>query len=327
MNNHIRVLSKFFFGLLICLFLFSSCFTKITNNRSLEIIKYGGQGYPEEYLLKGKNFWSQYGLTVEHLLFSSSSENNQALFTGAIDINITSSNKCVELFDEMGNEAVIIAASQRGDRFSTMIRADSDITSWYDMVGKPVGIRLGTGAEHVIRLYLDEINDLHWGDFEWVNLKVEDMGTALVDGSIVSFTAWEPIPAIAQVSSNAKVMMSYGDVAQMPVLIHTSVDFAKSHRKELVAFLRGHIDKTELINSDVDEAAHIAIEAALAEGVDLPPEVFNIIFERVDFSLEIDDSIISSLKKTAQLLKHLGIIEEIPNFTVDTSYLEQAIGN
>jgi ABC-type nitrate/sulfonate/bicarbonate transport system substrate-binding protein len=311
--------------LFISAFMISACGTETASTDEMAVIRYGGQLYPEEYLLKGIDYWSQYGLTVEHTLFSSGSENNQALISGAIDVNIGSDSKSVGLFNAMGDKIVIIAASQRGDRYSTMVSPDSGITSWYDMVGEKVGIRLGTGAEQVVRRYFEEAGDLQWEDFEWINLKVEDMAAALADGSIASFTAWEPTPAIAQATTGAEVMMSYGDIALTPVVIHTTVEFAETHRDELVAFLRGHIDKLNLIESNVDEAARIAAEAASAQGAKVSPDVFKTIFERVDFSLEVDEAVIASLKDTGEFLKNMGEVDKIPEFYVDTSFLEEAL--
>lgn len=295
-----------------------------TSASGLSTLKYGGQLYPEEYLLKGQDFWSPYGLTVEHTLFSSGGENNQALISGAIDANIGSDSKSVALFSAMGDQIVIIAASQRGDRYSTMVQAGSDITSWYDMKGMTVGIRLGTGAEQVVRRYFETVGDLAWEDFNWVDLKVEDMAAALADGSIASFTAWEPTPAIAQATVGAQVMMSYGDYALTPVLIHTTKAYAESHHDELVAFLKGQLDKVDMIQNDPQQAARIAAEAASAEGSEVSPEVFQTIFERVDFSLDVDEEVIAALQDTAQFLLDQGQIDAIPEFTVDTSFLKEA---
>lgn len=314
------------FLLILCLTFFTSCQSQPQSvEGDLETLRYGGQLYPEEFLLKGQDFWSAYNLPVEHTLFSSGSENNQALISGAIDVNIGSDSKSVALFNALGDEAMIIAASQRGDRYSTMVLADSGITSWDDMVGQKVGIRLGTGAEQVVRRYLDQRDDLAWADFEWVNLKIEDMAAALADGSIVSFTAWEPTPAIAQATGNAVVMMSYGDIALTPVLIHTTKSYAADHHDELVAFLRGHLDKLALIRNDVDEAARIAAIAASESGTEVSAEVFKTIFERVDFSLEVDEEVIASLADTASFLMEQGEVDQIPEFTVDTSFLEEAM--
>jgi NitT/TauT family transport system substrate-binding protein len=292
--------------------------------KTLESIRYGGQLYPEEFLLKGKDFFSPYGLTVEHTLFSSGGENNTALVSGAVDINIGSDSKSVALFGAMGDKVVIIAASQRGDRYSTMVNKDSGIKTWYEMKGKKVGVALTTGAEQVIRRYFEKVGDLKWEDFEWVDLKVQDMAAALADGSIVSFTAWEPTPAIAEATSGSVVMMSYGDIALTPVLIHTTQEYASTHRGELVAFLRGQLDKVKMIKDNVDEAATIAAEAASAQGTEVSADVFRTIFQRVDFSLNVDDQVKAALVDTANFLLETKQIDKIPEFYFDNSFLEEA---
>ena len=321
--------NKFLFFMLALMLISALTLTACGGNAAepdvaLSTVRYGGQLYPEEFLLKGQDFFSKYELTVEHTLFSSGGENNQALISGAIDANIGSDSKSVGLFGAMGDKVVIIAASQRGDRYSTMIQKDSGITSWYDMKGEKVGIRLGTGAEQVVRRYFEQVGDLKWEDFEWVDLKVEDMAAALADGVISSFTAWEPTPAIAEATTDAVVMMSYGDIALTPVLIHTTKEFAESHKEELVAFLRGHLDKVAMIQNDVAEAARVAAEAASAQGTEVSAEVFKAIFQRVNFSLDVDDEVMAALKDTAKFLMDIGEIDTIPEFYVDTSFLEQA---
>jgi len=39
--------------------------------RGKNTVKYSGQLYSEEYLLKGKDFWSLYDLSVDQILFDS----------------------------------------------------------------------------------------------------------------------------------------------------------------------------------------------------------------------------------------------------------------
>ncbi|MBN1122367.1 MAG: ABC transporter substrate-binding protein [Anaerolineae bacterium] len=290
-----------------------------------EPLRYGGQYYPEEFLLAGKpDFWEMYDLNVEHLLFSSGNEGNQALIAGEVDVNVGSDSKTVALFNAMPDEMLIIATVQRGDRYSTMVPVDSTYESWEDLKGQPVGVRLGTGAEQVLLRYFEETDGLDWNDFEWVDLNVEDMTAALENGSIQAFTAWEPTPAIAEAQGVGRVMRSYGDIALVPVSLHTTVSYAESHRTELVRFLAAHIAKVELIESDPEQAAQIASEAASAQGSEASPETFLKVFERVDFSLDVDENVIAALQDTAQFLYDQGKIESIPEFRYDTSFLEEA---
>ena len=324
-KKHVYILLFSLMLLIISATLLSACVGKSASPADeLASIRYGGQLYPEEFLLKGGDFFSKYGLSVEHALFSSGGDNNQALISGAIDINIGSDSRSVALFDALDDDVLIIATSQSGDRYSTMVDPASEITSWYDMVGQKTGIRLGTGAELVLRSYFETTGDLRWEDFEWVDLRLEDMPDALANGVIASFTAWEPTPAIAEATTGAVIMMSYSDVSLSPVFIHTTTSFAEDHKEELVAFLRAHLDKLAMINDEVGKAARIAAKAADDEGLDISARVFRSVFQRVDFSLDVNDEIIESLNKTAQYLLKIGEIEKIPKFRVDTSFLDEA---
>lgn len=288
----------------------------------VEPLRYGGQYYPGEFLLKGKpDLWGD--LQVEHILFSSGTENNQALIAGEIDVNVGSDSKTASLFAAR-DDVVIIATLQRGDRYSTIVPVDSDYQTWHDLKGQTVGTRLGTGAEQVLLRYFDSQPGLAWDDFDWVNVKVEDMASFLEAGKIQSFTAWEPTPAIAEARGVGKVLMSYGDVAIVPVSVHTTVGYAEGHEAELVAFLQAHLRKVELIQSNPEQAAELAAKAASETGVDVPADAFLTIFKRVDFSLEFDNVALMALQDTAGFLHAKGKIDKAPEFRWDGSFLEKA---
>lgn len=297
----------------------------LTNESALETIRYGGQYYPGEFLLKGyPQLWETYGIDVEHILFSSGTENNLALIAGSIDVNVGSDSKTVSLFSAIPDEALILATVQRGDRYSTIVHVDSPYQNWYDLKGKTVGTRLGTGAEQVLLRFFDETEDLSWNDFNWVNIGVEDMTAALANGSIEAFTAWEPTPAIAEAQGVGRSIRSYGDLALVPVSIHTTVAYAATHRAEIVRFLAAHLDKVDLIRSDPERAAELAAEAASATGTDVSADAFLRIFQRVDFSMEVDEDVLASIQDTAQFLFDQGKLDVIPTFQWDGSLLEEA---
>lgn len=289
----------------------------------LSEITFGGQYYPGDFVLKGDpGLWGE--SNVEHILFSSGTENNQALISGDIDINVGSDSKSASLFDVIPEQALIIAIMQRGDRYSTIVASGAGYDSWESLKGQTVATRLGSGAEQVLRRYFDETDGLAWEDFEWVNLKVEEMAPALDNGSIVAFTAWEPTPAIAEAQGIGDVMRSYGDVAQVPVAMHTTREYAESHRAEIVQFLAAHIDKVNLIESDPQKAAELAATAASAQGADVNADAFKAIFERVDFSLAIDDSALASIDDTVKFLFDQDKITSQPEVQWDGSFLEEA---
>lgn len=290
-----------------------------------EEIAYGGQYYPGEFLLQGHDFWTQYDMEVDHILFSSGTENNQALISGDVDINVGSDSKTVTLFNSMPDQALIIGTVQKGDRYSTVVGNDSEYQSWEDLKGEKVGTRLGTGAEQVLKRYFEQSESLDWDDYQWVNIGVEDMVSALGGGSIEAFTAWEPTPAIAESQGVGRVIKTFGDVALVPVSLHTTLDFAEDHRDTIVKFLAAQLDKAEMIREDPQEAAVLAAQAASSRGSDITADAFQRIFERIDFSIEINPEVLSAINDTAQFLYNQGSIDNVPELRWDDSYLQEAI--
>lgn len=300
------------------------CLFASSSKKEEDLIRYGGQYYPGEFLLDGHDFFSEFGLTVEHTLFSSGAENNEALISGNIDINCGSDSKTVALFNAIGKKALIIGTVQRGNRYSTMIRKDAPYEDWTDLKGKQVGTRFGTGAEFVLRKYFDSRDDIAWDDFEWVNVKTEDMIATLANGQIEAFTVWAPTGEIAEAQGVAKRLRSYGDVALTPVSIHTTVDFAENNRDLLIRFLAAHLKKAALIKNNPEKAAEYAAKAAKDMGIDVSADAFKLIFERINFQIEFDESIIDELFDTAAFLKSQKKIYNIPEFNYDVTLIEEA---
>lgn len=320
-KEKIKILFSITTILLFIIGIFSGCIKEEAESGK---IRYGGQYYPGEFLLEGKNFWNEYDLNVEHTLFSSGSENNQALISGDVDINCGSDSKTVTLFNSLPNDAVILGTIQQGDRYSTIVKTDSTYQTWMDLKGKTVGTRLGTGAEQVLRRYFELNESLSWEDFEWVNLNIEDMISSLDAGSIEAFTAWEPTPGIAEAQGVGRVLRSFGDIALTPVCIHTTIEYAEEYRDEIVKFIAAHMDKEELIKNDPQQAAELAAQAASDQGIEVSSEAFLTMFNRIDFTIEINSEILAAINDTAQFLYDQGKIDNIPTLRWDESFIVEA---
>jgi ABC-type nitrate/sulfonate/bicarbonate transport system substrate-binding protein len=290
-------------------------------------IRYGGQYYPGEFLLYGNpEIWDSYNIKVDHTLFSSGGEGNEALIAGNVDINVGSDSKTVALFNAIPDEALIIGTVQRGDRYSTVVKVDSSYQTWDDLVGETVGTRYGTGAEATLRKYFESnLTDLTWDDFSWIDINVEDMTAALEAGQIKAFTAWESTPGIAVAQGVGRILRSYGDIAQVPVSIHTTKSFAYSHPNLVIAFLAAQLEKHEIIETEINSAANYAKAAADKIGVDVSSDAFLGIFGRIDFQIEFNQSIIDEIYDTADFLLSQGKIDKLPTIVWDTTFLEAAI--
>ena len=289
-------------------------------------VRYGGQYYPGEFLLfgLGDDIWKKYDLNVTHILFTSAGESNEALISGTIDINCGADSRTVALFNAIPEEALIIGTVQRGNRYSTVVKVESTYQTWADLKGKKIGLKLGTGAESVLRKFFDR-EGITWEDYEWVPLNVEDMIANLEQGTIEAFHAWEFTPGIAEAQGVGRILRTYGDVALVPASIHTTKTFVDENRDLVVRFLAAHLEKADMIANDPDRAAEIASQAAADKGLDVPEEAFKKIFGRINFQIEFNQSIIDAINDTAEFLEEQGKIESVPTLAWDTTLLEDAL--
>ena len=305
--------------------LFASVFLGACQPTEEQPLHYGGQLYAEEFLLQGMDFWSRYDLNIEHVLFKNPDDLVQAFLAGVVDIALFSDIQTAQIFDTMGEDALIIGVSEQGDRISTLVRADSDIESWIDLEGKKVALRSNSSAELAMEHYFAQHSDLDWDAIEWINLPVEDMPAALVSGAVEAITAVEPIPAIAKADNELKVLLSYGDCCPAPLVLVTTRKFARQHSDDLTAFMQAHLDKNALILDNPSLSASIASQQAGSYDLDISITAFRILFRSVNFDPRIDDTILSALEDTARSLVDARVLEEVPQFFSDSSYLEEAI--
>jgi ABC-type nitrate/sulfonate/bicarbonate transport system substrate-binding protein len=290
-----------------------------------DALRYGGQLYADELLLQGLDVWEPYRVNVEHVLFKNPDDLVTAFQSGVVDVALFSDIQTAQIFAAMGDDALIIAAVQRGDRVSTIVRRDSGIESWADLAGKKVALRSGSGAELALKRYFSQNDGLDWDAVEWFNLPVEDMPSALREGTVDAITATEPIPAMAQAGGGMRVLQSYGDCCPAPLILVTTRGFARKNNERLTAFLRGQLDKVTLIQADAALAARTASAQAAIYGLDIPAAAYHIVFKRVNFRLSPDETLISALENTAADLVIAGILDEEPTFQLDTQYLESAL--
>jgi ABC-type nitrate/sulfonate/bicarbonate transport system substrate-binding protein len=119
-------------------------------------------------------------------------------------------------------------------------------------------------------------------------------------------------------------MRTYGDVGLVPVFLHTTTDFVKSHRPELVKFLAGHLDKADMISKNPKQAAQLAVKAASAKGYDISEDAFMRVFKRIDFKIEVDKEAIQAFNDAGSFLLQEKKIKQIPKLVHDDTLLADA---
>ena len=79
-----------------------------------------------------------------------------------------------------------------------------------------------------------------------------------------------------------------------------------------------------MIQKNPKKAAQLAAEVAREKGYNVNPNAFELVFKRIDFSLDIDKHVVESIQDTAQFLYDEKKIDRIPMIKYDKSFLEEA---
>jgi NitT/TauT family transport system substrate-binding protein len=292
-----------------------------------ETIRVGVQAAPPDEVYLARPWAEPYGVNVEYTQFSSGGDMLKAFIAGRINVANGGSARIVSLAAKQADQFYIVATHQfGGGRYGLLVAADSQADDVHDLKGKKIGAVTGSGAFSTFRVYLSQ-HGLTEGDFQIINMKAQDLQSAIHTGIVDAGVAWEPFVAIAETSGVAKRIASMEQVNQSPVFIVVRRDFAEKNPETLVRYLAGVIDASNFMKRNPDESGRIAAEAVNARGVDVDPKALALSFTRFDVGYTVTDELLSELIPIAESMAASGKIESVPDFKnlVRRDYYEQAM--
>lgn len=84
------------------------------------------------------------------------------------------------------------------------------------------------------------------------------------------------------------------------------------------------MDKAEMILNNRTGAAQMAALGASKMAIDVPAEAFETDFQRINFQIDFNYTIIEEIYATADFLYSIGKIDKIPTLVFDTTFVEAA---
>lgn len=289
-------------------------------------LRIGIQSIPPDELMKAKDWFSKYGLAVDLVQFSSGGDMMQAFVAGRIDVANGGSTRLVTLAANQPELFKIIAVHQfGGERYGVLVPTDSKAKSLEDLKGKRIGMLPGSGASEAFALYLKK-KHLEESDFQLVNMKAQDIRSAVQQKLVDAGIAWEPHVAIAETLGAAKRIASMKDVTESPNFYFVSRKFAEANPKAVAQFLAGLIDLARTVRTDPAQASTLASEHVGQRGVSVPKEAMELAFSRIQIGRKVGEDLIAELVPIAESMKASNRIQTVPDFMrlVDNSFYEEA---
>jgi len=290
-------------------------------------VRVGVQSIPPDAVFMAKDWLGPYGLKAEVSEFSSGGDMMQAFIAGKLDIADGGSGRLVSLAASQPDIFYIIANRQSGgDRYGLMVPAKSTAKNIQELKGKKIGTVSGSGSNSTFRIFLEK-NGLAEKDFQMINMKVQDMQSALQQGLLDAAVAWEPQVALAETAGVARRIISMKGVNESPNFYLVSRKFADANPDAVARFLAASWEEAELIRNNPNEAGRLAATYMSKKGVQVDAKSLALALSRINVDPQIKKEMVAELVPVAESMLAANRIKTIPDFNklVNNSFYEASI--
>jgi len=256
------------------------------------------------WVAKEKGMFERHGVQVELAgVFRAGPEIMSAF--GAESLDMAYVGEAPATTAAANRAADVVAVAQVNTEGSALVigKTDDRIKTLSDLTGKTVAVPgHSTVQDFLLRKALAARNV----DISTVNIMVikpPEMIAALRTGQIDAFVAWEPHPSKSATMGVGKNLMTSHEMweAHPCCVLVAGADFLKNHREAVKSVLKAHVEATNFILENREEAVKIGMSST---GMD--EETVRRAMETVNFTYDLN---IEGEKEYVQFLSEIGYIK------------------
>ena len=298
---------------------FTACSNGNTKSNEIHIGYFNNVTHPQALLMKSEKLLEDSldeGTTVKWTAFNAGPAEQEALFSGNIDIGYIGPVPAITANSKSLGDVVILSGATKGGAVLVK-RSGTDINSVKDLANKNVAIPQIGNTQHLCLLDLLEQNGLkpttEGGNVTISAVANADVANTMERGDIDAALVPEPWGATL-LSQGAELVLDYDEVflegKYDVAVVVVRKEFLENNPELVEKFLEAHNLATERINSDTDSSLEIINkELDEATGKSLSESIIKEAFSRIGVSTEINKD---SISKFAQISQNQEFIEEIP---------------
>ena len=261
-------------------------------------------------------FFAKEGLQVKPMMFTSGPACTEAVVSGSADIATMGDTTAVI---SVARAPVTIVASHGGGehRHRIIVKAGSSIRFPRDLVGKRVAVSKGTSTYGGFLAWA-RARKLDLSKVRIIDMKPEDMGTALLSGAVDAAVASEPTPSVMEEKGGRQLATLGGLGNNYPILLVARNDFLREHPEAATRFVRAMNRAAEFVRSHPEETAQI-----MARKTGLSPAATAKAMKLHYYRVQLDRQTRASLREIADFLVQQKILDNAPDLgkTVTDRYL------
>jgi ABC-type nitrate/sulfonate/bicarbonate transport system substrate-binding protein len=242
---------------------------------------------------KQRGFFDKHGLDVAVSNFTTGRQALEAVMAGGADISTVAEAPITA--GAMAKQRMALLARINFSDVKTLTDNSDRIAKPSDLKGKRIGYAAGTGSE-VYTMTLLKQGGLTPADVTLVNLRPQDMVSAIVKGSIDAMNIWEPHISNARklLGEKARELDTKGVYAETFNIV-TTQDYLSKNPAPVQRFLRALIDAHQWIRANPDQAITL-----IAETVGMKRDDFAPLWGDYNYDVVLDEQVFAVLRSHAQ---------------------------
>lgn len=257
--------------------------------------------------------FGQLGLEVEYAEITSGADQTQALASGDVQVLYAVGGSSVILSAANGADIQVVNMYSRSPKAFCLYSKDDSLNSPESLAGKTIAGPVGTNLHELLAAYLATA-DMTIEDVNYVNMSIPDAMAGLEGGSLdvamlAGATAYQ-----AQQSGYYLVTDGEG-LIDASIAVAVSGQFADEYPQLVETLKDAQQTIADFMESNPDETMEI-----VAQELDLDVEAVKEMYAAYDFGLEITDSDIAGLQRTADFMLEAGMIDSA--FDVNALFME-----
>lgn len=262
------------------------------------------------YIAAARGYFAEEGLEVTILPTIHGKAAVELVARGKVDL--ATASEVVFVLSVTKGEAVGIAASMVSSKdLAIVARRDRGIAAPRDLVGKKIGVTLGTSGEYFLWAFLIR-HKLPPGSVALVDVPPGQIAQELARGTIDATATWQPNVLNAQLalSDNAVTWHEPLVYAQTFNIIGRN-DFLKGNFKAIEKLVRAMLKAEQFNRAQPEEALNLVAERLKTDVKSMRPA-----WENFNFRIDLTQSQLMTLEDEARWAVERGYVEEkqVPNF-------------
>jgi NitT/TauT family transport system substrate-binding protein len=263
-------------------------------------------------IAEDQHFFARNGLNLSLYRSDSGAAALDDMLNGKADLAVSVSEFPLVRKVFEGTSARAVASMDKAEYIFIVARKDRGIVNPPDLRGKRIGTAAGSIAEFHLGRFLS-LQGLGMGDVRYVSIKTPpETANALVDGDIDAAVLAQPYADLARdrLGGNA---VSWPAQSNQPLyaLIVSTDEWIAGHPEEVTRFLKALAEAEEYSIAHPDQA-----KAIVQQGLALDPYYMDTVWRQNQFSLSLDQSLITAMEDEARWLiaNNLTNGTEVPDF-------------